>query len=112
PTGNSFPRSAIEELAQQLAGVLLLDEAYAEFADDCMTQWAATTERVISLRTLSKAHGLAGLRIGYAVGPAQLIREIEKSRIPDAGDCIRVSIGPWSMMQKFLDALKSVISNL
>ncbi len=154
------------------------------------------------LRTFSKAYGLAGLRVGYAIGPAPLIREIEKSRgpykvtatanaaalaaltedepwvrdvvqqvrenrerlvaelralglrvwpsqtnfllvqapaggaasgepnaarrlgaalrgrgvavrvfpaLPHAGDCIRVSIGPWPLMQRFLDALREVL---
>jgi histidinol-phosphate/aromatic aminotransferase/cobyric acid decarboxylase-like protein len=157
---------------------------------------------VVSLRTLSKSHGLAGLRIGYAVGPARLIKEIEKSRgpykisaaaeaaalavlredrewvagvvaevrtnrarlaaelatlgvrtydsaanfllvqvhaawrgpetararafgaalaargvsvrafpaLPQAGECIRVSIGPWPMLAAFLEALRGVLA--
>lgn len=47
-----------------------------------MTEWAAGSTRTIALRTLSKAWGLAGLRIGYGIGPAELVREIEKSRGP------------------------------
>ena len=191
PTGTVYPRSEIEELSARVPGILLLDEAYADFADGDLTSFAARSDRMISLRTMSKAFGLAGLRIGIAIGPAVLIREIEKSRgpykvnnlaeaaalellardgdwvrqhiaqvkenrlrltaelqrsgytvfpsggnfvlvqvpaaataqslatrlrtlgvavrpfpaLPQVGDCIRVTVGPWSMMQRFLTAL-------
>jgi histidinol dehydrogenase len=82
PTGTSFSRYQIDTLAARVPGVLLLDEAYADFADDNFTRQAVRSERMISLRTLSKAFGLAGLRVGIAVGPAPLIQEIEKSRGP------------------------------
>jgi histidinol dehydrogenase len=82
PTGTVFAAGAIEALADQLPGILLLDEAYADFAGRDFTQLAVTTSRVISLRTFSKAFGLAGLRIGFAIGPTRLIHEIEKSRGP------------------------------
>ena len=82
PTGSVAPRADIEALADRVPGVLLIDEAYASYADDDLGDYAVRSERVISLRTFSKAFGLAGLRIGYALGPAQLIYEIEKSRGP------------------------------
>lgn len=82
PTGTQIERAAIERLAERSTGFVLLDEAYADYAGESMAHWAVTTDRVVVLRTLSKAWGLAGLRIGYALGPAKLIREIEKSRGP------------------------------
>jgi histidinol-phosphate aminotransferase len=82
PTGTPLPSVVVEELAANLRGVLLVDEAYADFADDEHAPMAALSERMLSLRTFSKAYGLAGLRVGYAVGPAPLIREVEKSRGP------------------------------
>jgi len=82
PTGTQFGRTAVERIAGQCRGVLLIDEAYADFADDNMAAFAAHSDRTVVLRTLSKAWGLAGLRIGYAIGPAALIAEIEKSRGP------------------------------
>jgi len=82
PTGTLSERATIEYIAQRARGVVLLDEAYADFAGESMANWAISTNRVVVLRTLSKAWGLAGLRIGYAIGPAALIREIEKSRGP------------------------------
>lgn len=82
PTGTLFERSAIERITELASGLVLVDEAYADFSGDSMVNWAIDSGRAVVLRTLSKAWGLAGLRIGYAIGPAPLIREIEKSRGP------------------------------
>lgn len=82
PTGNRFESAAIEKVLAESPGIVLLDEAYADFAGETMIPPAIESGRTVVLRTMSKAYGLAGLRIGYAVGPARLIREIEKSRGP------------------------------
>ena len=82
PTGTQFEREALERISREAAGVVLIDEAYADFADDDMLGTAVRSDRALVLRTLSKAWGLAGLRVGYAVGPARLIAEVEKSRGP------------------------------
>lgn len=82
PTGTAEAAARIEELDKGLAGLLLLDEAYADFSDADYARFAAASQRTVSLRTMSKACGLAGLRVGYAIGPPPLIHEIEKSRGP------------------------------
>jgi histidinol dehydrogenase len=192
PTGTLFERAAVERVGQEAAGVVLVDEAYADYAPDHFAAEAVGSGRMLVLRTFSKAFGLAGLRLGYALGPAALIREVEKSRgpykvggvaeaaglavlsgalaavrssveetlrnrdrlvvelaslgiavppsaanfllvpvagapaaewarairgrgigvrpfaaLPQVGDSIRVSIGPWPMMTRFLEALRS-----
>ena len=62
-------------------GLLVLDEAYAEFApDDCAVGLPVEDERLIRMRTFSKAYGMAGARVGYAIGAAPLIRSFEKIR--------------------------------
>ncbi|EAQ04224.1 histidinol-phosphate aminotransferase [Pseudooceanicola batsensis HTCC2597] len=61
--------------------LMVLDEAYAETApEDAALPLPVTDERVIRMRTFSKAYGLAGARIGYALGAAPLIRAFEKIR--------------------------------
>lgn len=82
PTGTHYDRAAVERVCERSAGLVMIDEAYADFAPDDMLDYAVAADGVFVLRTLSKAFGLAGLRIGYAVGPAALIAEIEKSRGP------------------------------
>lgn len=82
PTGTLASRSAIEWIADRIDGVLLVDEAYAEFAGASNVDLAMTRPNVLVIRTMSKAFGLAGLRVGYAIGAPELVVEVEKSRGP------------------------------
>jgi histidinol dehydrogenase len=82
PTGNALSRSAIERIVDDAPGVVILDEAYAEFATRDAVDLLVRSERLIITRTMSKAFGLAGLRVGYAVGAPAHVAEIEKSRGP------------------------------
>lgn len=68
PTGNQIPRKDAVELLDRLDGKLVLvDEAYADFAGYSLAKEAAKRDNVVVLRTLSKAFGLAGARVGYMV---------------------------------------------
>lgn len=83
PMGSWHGSDVIEGMINDLpAGCLLaLDEAYVEFAPEGAVPDIDTSDpRVIRMRTFSKAHGLAGLRVGYAIGAAPLIRGFEKIR--------------------------------
>jgi histidinol-phosphate/aromatic aminotransferase/cobyric acid decarboxylase-like protein len=85
PTGDSWRRDRVEallEAAGPTGPIVLLDEAYADFADDDFLQDAVRSRRLLVVRTLSKAFGMAGLRVGFVVGPADVIFEVEKSRGP------------------------------
>ncbi|HEY8310356.1 MAG TPA: histidinol-phosphate transaminase [Gemmatimonadaceae bacterium] len=82
PTGASFARETIERIVSGVGGIVLIDEAYAEFASWNCLDLLDRFPRVVITRTLSKAFGLAGLRVGYALGDPGLIAEIEKSRGP------------------------------
>ncbi len=86
PTGEVAPREWIEALLDAAAAeggpVVVVDEAYAEFDERSFLADAPHRKRVVVTRTLSKAYGLAGLRVGYGVGDPELIHEIEKSRGP------------------------------
>lgn len=197
PTGTPIRYADIVEVVDAATGVVLVDEAYADYGAATFIGGAIEAGRAVVLRTLSKAFGLAGLRIGYAIGAPALVREIEKSRgpykisaaaeaaalaalaedrewaaanvadvvhnrealvaelegmglrvwpsaanfllvragagesgaaarllaalrdrdvavrafpgLPQAGDCIRVSIGPWPVMERFVDALRGAL---
>jgi histidinol-phosphate/aromatic aminotransferase/cobyric acid decarboxylase-like protein len=67
---------------ERARGIVIIDEAYAEFAANGFAAAAPRFDRVLVVRTLSKAFGLAGLRIGYGIGTAPLVAEVEKSRGP------------------------------
>ena len=82
PTGTVVPDVQIRSLDQALDGVVMIDEAYAAYGPADHAVFAAQSRRTVSLRTMSKAYGLAGMRVGYAIGPAEVIHEIEKARGP------------------------------
>ncbi len=82
PTGTAFTRDAIERVVSSVDGIVIIDEAYAEFNSWNCLDLLERFPRVVITRTLSKAFGLAGLRVGYAVGDSGIIAEIEKSRGP------------------------------
>ncbi|MGH7717612.1 MAG: histidinol dehydrogenase, partial [Gemmatimonadaceae bacterium] len=81
PTGALASRAALDEVIAAAPGVVILDQAYAEFAGDAAPR-PEVRDHLLVVRTMSKAFGLAGLRIGYAVGPGDLVAEVEKSRGP------------------------------
>ena len=82
PNGRSLSRRVVEAIVSESPGYVIIDEAYAEFADRSDVDLLARSDRLVITRTLSKAFGLAGLRVGYAVGAPEVIAEIEKSRGP------------------------------
>ncbi len=84
PTGAMIPRERVAEILDRARGLVLIDEAYGEFAgaDESLLELAMGSGRAVVLRTFSKAYGLAALRVGYALGPAPLVRAIELSRGP------------------------------
>jgi histidinol-phosphate aminotransferase len=82
PTGTVHSRAAVQRVIANAPGVVIIDEAYAEYADDVFTAEAVTHPHVFATRTCSKSFGLAGLRVGFGVGAPQLIGEILKARGP------------------------------
>jgi histidinol-phosphate aminotransferase len=75
PTGAAIDPAELTEIARA-ANVVVLDAAYGEFADVDVTGIALQLDNVVVVRTLSKAYGLAGLRVGYLLGPPDLVAEI------------------------------------
>ena len=85
PTGAALPEAWIErflELRGSDGPLVLLDEAYADFAACSWLERAADIPRLLVTRTCSKALGLAGLRCGFGVGRADVVVEVEKARGP------------------------------
>jgi histidinol-phosphate aminotransferase len=88
PTGTYMPRRDLERLARELPPRVLLvaDEAYLEYAtaSDYPDALAlrGLRERLVVLRTFSKAYGLAGVRVGYGVAPRPIVEYIDRVRLP------------------------------
>lgn len=78
PTGNTFALADMEKICQEFDGMVMFDEAYADFAEDSCMEFATKYDNVIVMRTLSKSYSLAGIRTGYAVASAQVIAGMMK----------------------------------
>ncbi len=73
PSGTLVPLAEVEALAQAVAGVLVIDEAYVDFASSTALALVGRLENVVVLRTFSKSFSLAGLRVGLAFGAPPLL---------------------------------------
>ena len=90
PSGTVVPPEAVLELAERLPCPLLVDEAYADFAETNCLDLVAKNEKIMVSRTLSKSYALAGLRFGYLVAQPQLIEQFVK--VKDSYNCDALSI--------------------
>jgi len=83
PMGTWWPAEVIEQMIENVpdGSLLVLDEAYGQFAPaGVLPKVSEDDSRVLRFRTFSKAYGLAGIRVGYAMGEASLINEFNKIR--------------------------------
>ena len=90
PSGTVIPKQQILEIAEKLPCPLVVDEAYADFADEHCIDLVAKCDKLIVCRTLSKAHSLAGLRFGYLVAAPHLVEQMMK--VKDSYNCDALSI--------------------
>lgn len=86
PTGTTAPRATVEALLSSVidhgSGLLVVDEAYGEFADWSALELVADDVPLVVVRTYSKVWSLAAVRLGFAVGPTAVIAELEKVVLP------------------------------
>ncbi|MEI9959757.1 MAG: histidinol-phosphate transaminase [Limisphaerales bacterium] len=80
PSGHGYKASELEKLCRAQNGVVVLDEAYVDFADENALKLALKIPHVLVARTFSKAYSLCFQRIGYFVGNAELIAALDKIR--------------------------------
>ncbi len=81
PTGNLFSQSAMLEIINVAKGLVVIDEAYAPFADASFIDALPDHDNLLIMRTVSKL-GLAGLRLGYVIGRPAIIEQLNKIRLP------------------------------
>jgi histidinol-phosphate aminotransferase len=104
PSGTLVPAAELEQLARELKGPLVIDEAYVDFADEHALR-LARLPNVIVTRSLSKSYALAGIRFGYAVAGADLIRELVK--VKDSYNCDALSLAAATAALEDRDYLRS-----
>src|SRR6266849_7213465 len=77
PTGTHHGRMSVERVVARSRGVLVLDEAYVDFAAESQLELLGKHSNLLILRTMSKSYALAGMRIGFALGSAPLIAALD-----------------------------------
>ena len=83
PTGNRFPMKDIKAIVAGFPGLVVVDEAYAEFSPgETAIDWLADYHNVVVLQTFSKAQGLAGARVGMAFAHPDIIGVLNKIKAP------------------------------
>ena len=80
PSGVAFDQAKIAELAKRINAILVVDEAYADFANDSAIRLLSDAENLIVTRTFSKSYSLAGSRVGYAVASPDLVKVLDSVR--------------------------------
>ena len=90
PSGTAVPLEEISKLAESLPCPLVVDEAYADFAETNSLELVRQHENLIVTRSLSKSYGLAGLRFGFAIASESIIAEMQK--VKDSYNCDSLSI--------------------
>jgi len=83
PTGNIIPREEVETICKGFTGIVVVDEAYIEFSSEqSLVDMVPKIENLVVLRTFSKAWGLAGIRVGYAIGQGEIVQYLDKIKLP------------------------------
>jgi len=82
PTGTSIAHSDVERLCRASDALVVIDEAYHEFSGETVVPLLERHPNLVVLRTFSKAMALAGLRVGYLLASPELVREVDKARLP------------------------------
>jgi histidinol-phosphate aminotransferase len=93
PTGMIEPRSLVEAMSEQVPGVLLVDEAYGQFAEWSAQELLSEDRALCVSRTYSKTWAMAGVRLGYLLGPSWMITEFDKVVLPYHLDSIKQAAG-------------------
>jgi histidinol-phosphate aminotransferase len=110
PTGGVEPEHLVRFALQQRPGLLVVDEAYGQFAD-----WSALTllnddTPMVVVRTFSKTWSMAAARLGYLVGPAWLVAELDKVTLPYHLDAVKQAAGVLAL--RYLDDMNERVAHV
>jgi len=110
PSGTLVPNAVIEDLARRLEGVLVVDEAYVDFARESALPLVARHPNVVVLRTFSKSFSLAGLRIGLAFGHPELLAGLRT--VKDSYNLDRLALAAAEAALEDLDHMRANVARV
>ena len=96
PTGTLFPKETVKEICEKFDGIVVIDEAYADFASDNCIDFAKTMDNVIVIRTFSKSYAMAGIRLGYGIACETIISGLMKLKDSYNIDMLAQALGEAS----------------
>ncbi len=100
PSGTLTDLSELAHIAKHFRGVLVIDEAYVDFAPRSALELARQFPNVLILRSMSKGYGLAGLRFGYGIAQPALLRQLEKVRDSYACDAVAIAAATAAILDQ------------
>ena len=110
PSGTMTPRSRLDALAGEIDGVLVIDEAYVDFADFHCLDLAKRHDNVIVLRSFSKSFSLAGVRLGLGFASPELVAGLTK--VKDSYNVNRISIAAGVAALDHVDCMHSNVERI
>ena len=99
PTGNQFAKSDVKKLLEEFRGVVVVDEAYVDFAKGSVINWIKNYENLVVLRSFSKGFGLAGLCLGYLLSNQSIVKYVQRV------------VGPFNLNSITQQAIIQVLQN-
>ncbi len=106
PTGTHHGRMSVERVLRRSKGVVVLDEAYVDFAAESQLELIGRHPNLLILRTMSKSYALAGMRIGFALGSPQLIAALDAVKDSSAANFVFVKPSLGVSAAAVADALR------
>jgi len=110
PTGLVEPSERVHELLSIAPGLVVVDEAYAQFADWSALPLVAEDRPLVVVRTFSKTWSMAASRLGYLVGPASLVAELDKVVLPYHLDVAKQIAGRLAL--RFVDDMDERVKHI
>ncbi|MGI9584195.1 MAG: pyridoxal phosphate-dependent aminotransferase [Acidimicrobiia bacterium] len=99
PSGNNIPNAELAAILGAARGVVVVDAAYAEFAGDVWAPWVEKHENLIVCHTMSKAFGLAALRVGFAMTSPRLAEVLDAVRPPGSISSMSAQLAEVSLSE-------------
>ncbi|MCX8205001.1 MAG: histidinol-phosphate transaminase [Candidatus Nezhaarchaeota archaeon] len=112
PTGRHYGLEEVREVAEGSPGLVVVDEAYVDFASHDALELALSLENVVVLRSFSKVAGMAGLRVGYAVSRREVVDLLRRAELPFkvssvAQRAVSYVIEEWGAVERFIEEVRA-----
>jgi histidinol-phosphate aminotransferase len=110
PTGLAEDREMVEQVLQEAPGLVVVDEAYGQFADWTALDLVADDRPLVVTRTYSKTWAMAGVRLGYLIGPPAMVEVLDRVALPYHLDAMKQAAGRLAL--RFTDEMEARVATI